>query len=288
MPGTTKNTCRNVSALPGSWTPPATKRCAAARVIWRSTSWSRSTLCIPTNICGMSQNPTEWTQRMSPNVVGRGTVRLACTQIYPEESDPHTLGRGMAPALQIGRMDVPADIGSQIQRVLRYGPDAGQSADSRLPPRPPLSRCGGRPQVPDYVRVRARKGAGKPWRGRTSVARTPCTNTSVEPMATPPDRRECTVASNRPAPSDHTSHAYPISPSAHAYPLSFNLSLRAQRGNLVIIGNMVQATGSPRRWAPRDDKLGTHEPPSVIASVAWQSRRINGRRSGNEIAIAAC
>ena len=45
----------------------------------------------------------------------------------------------------------------------------------------------------------------------------------------------------------------------HAYPLSFNLSLRAQRGNLVNVGNMVQATGSPRRCAPRDDKLGTHE-----------------------------
>ena len=58
----------------------------------------------------MSRNPTEWTKRMSPNVVGRGTVRLVCTQIYPEENDPHTLGRGMAPALQIGRMDVPADI----------------------------------------------------------------------------------------------------------------------------------------------------------------------------------
>ena len=27
----------------------------------------------------MSQNPTEWTKRMSPNVVGRGTVRLVCT-----------------------------------------------------------------------------------------------------------------------------------------------------------------------------------------------------------------
>ena len=58
----------------------------------------------------MSRNPTEWTQRMSPNVVGRGTVRNVYSQIYPSASDPHTLGRGMAPALQIGRMEVPADI----------------------------------------------------------------------------------------------------------------------------------------------------------------------------------
>ena len=60
---------------------------------------------------GMSNNPTPWTQRMSPNVVGRGTVRNVYTQIFPEGGDdPDTLGRGMAPALQIGRMDVPPDL----------------------------------------------------------------------------------------------------------------------------------------------------------------------------------
>jgi hypothetical protein len=58
----------------------------------------------------MSRNPTEWTKRMSPNVVGRGTVRNVYTQIYPAEIDPHNLGRGMAPALQIGRMDVPPEL----------------------------------------------------------------------------------------------------------------------------------------------------------------------------------
>ena len=29
----------------------------------------------------MSQNPTEWTQRIGPSSVGRGTVRNICTQI---------------------------------------------------------------------------------------------------------------------------------------------------------------------------------------------------------------
>ena len=59
----------------------------------------------------MSNNPTPWTQRMSPNVVGRGMVRNVYTQIYPDGGDePDTLGRGMAPALQIGRMDVPANL----------------------------------------------------------------------------------------------------------------------------------------------------------------------------------
>ena len=58
----------------------------------------------------MSQNPTEWTKRVSPTVIGRGTVRNVYTQISPGESDSHTLGRGMAPALQIGRMDVPSEL----------------------------------------------------------------------------------------------------------------------------------------------------------------------------------
>jgi hypothetical protein len=57
-----------------------------------------------------SGNPTPWTQRMSPNVVGRNMVRNVYTQIYPGQSDSDILGRGMAPALQIGRMDVPGNI----------------------------------------------------------------------------------------------------------------------------------------------------------------------------------
>lgn len=57
-----------------------------------------------------SLNPTDWTKRVSPTVIGRGTVRNVYTQISPSESEPDTMGRGMAPALQIGRMDVPADL----------------------------------------------------------------------------------------------------------------------------------------------------------------------------------
>ena len=49
-----------------------------------------------------SQNPTPWTDR--------SMVRNVYTQIYPDHSDPDTRGRGMAPALQIGRMDVPPEL----------------------------------------------------------------------------------------------------------------------------------------------------------------------------------
>ena len=47
---------------------------------------------------------------------------------------------------------------------------------------------------------------------------------------------------------------------AHAYPVSAESSLRAKRGNLVEATDVEAGTRSPRRYAPRDDKLGTHEP----------------------------
>ena len=56
------------------------------------------------------RNPSEWTQRISLSTKGRNYARMVCTQIYPGENDLHVLGRGMAPALQIGRMKVPPEI----------------------------------------------------------------------------------------------------------------------------------------------------------------------------------
>ena len=53
------------------------------------------------------RNPSEWTKKISLSVRGRNYVRNVYTQIYPQENDVHILGRGMAPALQIGRMEVP-------------------------------------------------------------------------------------------------------------------------------------------------------------------------------------
>lgn len=55
-------------------------------------------------------HPSEWTRRVSLSTKGRNYSRLVCTQIYPTENDPHVLGRSMAPALQIGRMQVPPAI----------------------------------------------------------------------------------------------------------------------------------------------------------------------------------
>ena len=61
----------------------------------------------------MSQNPTEWTKRIGPSGAGHGVVRNICEQISPKESDPDIMGRGMAPAIQVGRMIVPEEIESK-------------------------------------------------------------------------------------------------------------------------------------------------------------------------------
>ena len=56
------------------------------------------------------RNPSEWTQRISLSTKGRNYARIVCAQVYPKESDSHVLGRGMAPAIQVGRMEVPPAI----------------------------------------------------------------------------------------------------------------------------------------------------------------------------------
>ena len=55
-------------------------------------------------------NPTEWSRRVSPLMAAGGMIRNVYTQVYPSGNDADTLGRGMAPALQIGRMDVPPEL----------------------------------------------------------------------------------------------------------------------------------------------------------------------------------
>ena len=50
-------------------------------------------------------NPTPWSRRMSPTVIGKNLTRFLGQQIFPRELE--TPERSMAPALQIGRMSVP-------------------------------------------------------------------------------------------------------------------------------------------------------------------------------------
>ena len=56
------------------------------------------------------KNPTEWTKRCSPDVIGTTFIRNVYSLIHPRTLTSAVAESEMAPALQLGRMDVPAEI----------------------------------------------------------------------------------------------------------------------------------------------------------------------------------
>ena len=55
-------------------------------------------------------NRSDWSKRMSPTVIATSFVRNVYRQYFPPEVSQTAAESDMAPALQIGRMDVPAEI----------------------------------------------------------------------------------------------------------------------------------------------------------------------------------
>jgi hypothetical protein len=58
--------------------------------------------------------PTEWTKRCSPTVLGTTVIRNVYTLIHPMTVTPDVAHSDMAPALQIGRMDVPPELDAEF------------------------------------------------------------------------------------------------------------------------------------------------------------------------------
>ncbi len=58
----------------------------------------------------VSNNPTPWTKKTGPQAVATTFIRNIYTMIHPKAVTPAIANAGMAPALQIGRMDVPANV----------------------------------------------------------------------------------------------------------------------------------------------------------------------------------
>jgi hypothetical protein len=57
----------------------------------------------------VSANPTEWTKRVGPSAIGTTVIRNVYTMIHPAAVTPAIASSGAAPALQLGRMDVPPE-----------------------------------------------------------------------------------------------------------------------------------------------------------------------------------
>ena len=58
----------------------------------------------------VSNNPTPWTKRSGPNAIATTFIRNIYSMIHPTAVTPAIAQSGMAPALQIGRMGVPASV----------------------------------------------------------------------------------------------------------------------------------------------------------------------------------
>jgi hypothetical protein len=58
-------------------------------------------------------NPTPWTERSGPQAIATTFIRNIYTMIHPRALPPTGAAAGMAPALQIGRMDVPAAVDAE-------------------------------------------------------------------------------------------------------------------------------------------------------------------------------
>jgi hypothetical protein len=59
-------------------------------------------------------NPTPWTQRAGPQAVATTFIRNIYTMIHPRSVTPPVASSGMAPALQLGRMDVPPEVDAEF------------------------------------------------------------------------------------------------------------------------------------------------------------------------------
>jgi hypothetical protein len=57
----------------------------------------------------ISNNPTEWTKRIGPATIGTNYIRNVYELFFPDKVTPEVANSPMAPALQIGRMGIPAD-----------------------------------------------------------------------------------------------------------------------------------------------------------------------------------
>ena len=64
-------------------------------------------------------NPTEWSKRMSPEYSATTYVRNVYEMIHPQSLTDEIASSPMAPALQIGRMDIPGGRGSGVERLVQ-------------------------------------------------------------------------------------------------------------------------------------------------------------------------
>lgn len=129
-------------------------------------------------------NPTEWSQRMAPTVVGRNFVRNLYHLIYPEDVTEEVAQADMSPALLVGRMSVPAEIEEAFNRAYNterlplYRSIPGYTRARRF------TAIMGEPKYTTVHEFRAPEVAESPEWEAVRNARTPVWSATVSPRMT--------------------------------------------------------------------------------------------------------
>ena len=73
---------------------------------WHSDAWQK-----------WLKEPTEWSKRMSPSVIGTAYIRNLYTRIYPDHLSEETAQADMAPVVLVGRMSVPEELDEKFNKA---------------------------------------------------------------------------------------------------------------------------------------------------------------------------
>ena len=73
---------------------------------WQSDAWQH-----------WLNNPTEWSKRMSPGVIGTEYIRNLYRLIFPTDISDETAQAEMAPVMLVGRMSVPAELEPEFNQA---------------------------------------------------------------------------------------------------------------------------------------------------------------------------
>lgn len=73
---------------------------------WHSEAWQHYLI-----------NPTEWSKRMSPSIIGETYIRNLYRLIYPAPAPRETAQAGMSPVLLVGRMSVPPALEARFNQA---------------------------------------------------------------------------------------------------------------------------------------------------------------------------
>ena len=76
---------------------------------WHSEEWQK-----------WLREPTPWSRRMSPGVIGTEYIRNLYRRIHPQDVPPETAAAPMSPVLLIGRMSVPDELDAQFNDAYNH------------------------------------------------------------------------------------------------------------------------------------------------------------------------